>query len=72
MDAPSEDVISLSDVDPYLMYVDVVLFLCDVVVVVCCHCCCCCCWWCSLLVADVEDEDDVGEQVFVHSSCSCA
>ena len=69
MDAPSEDVLSLSDVDLYLIYADAVFFLCDTAVAVSCHCCCCCC---SLLAVEVEDEDDAGEQVFVHSSCSCA
>ena len=69
MDAPSGEVISLSLSDvALLLQTDVVLPLSEVVVAVRCHC------WCCLLdfvKIEIEDEDDVGEQVFVHRSCGC-
>ena len=38
----------------------------DVAVAICGHHCCC------FLLVEVEDEDDVGEQIFLHSRCGCA
>ena len=51
-----------------LLYVDIMSFLSGVVVAECCHSCC----WSHLVAAVVKDEDDIGEQTFVHIHYGCA